>query len=85
MEARDRYFGFISERVKKSFSVGGALAGANFWGWGGFAGTLPGRFDWRRGDPYSGDPAQEPQGLYSVFASDTTTLEVIRRFGRTSF
>lgn len=41
VEARDRYFGFISERVKKSFSVGGALAGANFWGWGGFAGTLP--------------------------------------------
>ncbi len=85
VEARDRYFGFIAERVKKSSAVGGALAGANFWGWGGFADTLSGRFDWRSGDPYSGDPAQEPQGLYSVFASDTTTLEVIRRFGRTSF
>ena len=83
--SRDIYFSFVVENIKKSSSEGGALAGANFWGWGGFADTLPGRFDWRRGDPFTGDPAQEPQGLYSVFSSDTTTLEVIRRFGRTSF
>ncbi|MDD4057520.1 MAG: beta-mannosidase [Bacteroidales bacterium] len=83
--ARDKYFSFIIDNIKKSSSVGGALAGANFWGWGGFADTLSGRFIWQKGDPYTGDPAQEPQGLYSVFATDTTTLEVIRQFGRTSF
>ena len=85
VRARDEYFSFIFQSIKKSSSERGALAGANFWAWGGFADTLPGRFEWRRGDPYTGDPAQEPQGLYSVFASDTTTLEVIRQFSRTSF
>ena len=85
VKARDKYFKFIFNYLKKSSSEGGALAGVNFWGWGGYADTLQGRFDWQRGDPYTGDPAQEPQGLYSVFASDTTTLELIRQFGQTSF
>jgi mannan endo-1,4-beta-mannosidase len=30
------------------------------------------------GDDYCGDPAQEAQGLNSVFATDTTTLAVVR-------
>ena len=33
-------------------------------------------------DPYTGDPAQEEQGLYSVFATDTSTLSVIRKAAR---
>ena len=31
------------------------------------------------GDDYTGDPAQEEQGLNSVFATDTSTLEVVRQ------
>ena len=31
------------------------------------------------GDDYTGDPAQEAQGLNSVFATDTSTLEVVRQ------
>ena len=30
------------------------------------------------GDDYTGDPAQEAQGLNSVFVNDTTTLNVIK-------
>jgi mannan endo-1,4-beta-mannosidase len=30
------------------------------------------------GDDYTGDPAQEAQGLNSVFSGDTSTLEVIK-------
>jgi mannan endo-1,4-beta-mannosidase len=30
------------------------------------------------GDDYTGDPAQEAQGLNSVFAGDSTTLAVIK-------
>ena len=33
---------------------------------------------WQPGDDYTGDPAQEAQGLNSVFASDSTTLAVIK-------
>jgi mannan endo-1,4-beta-mannosidase len=30
------------------------------------------------GDDYTGDPAQEDQGLNSVFATDTSTLKVVK-------
>ena len=30
-----------------------------------------------KGDDYCGDPAQEQQGLNSVFASDASTLAII--------
>jgi mannan endo-1,4-beta-mannosidase len=33
---------------------------------------------WREGDPFVGDPPQEPQGRNSVFRSDTSTLRIIR-------
>jgi mannan endo-1,4-beta-mannosidase len=32
---------------------------------------------WEKGDDYTGDPAQEEQGLNSVFAADKSTMEVI--------
>jgi mannan endo-1,4-beta-mannosidase len=85
VRARDAYYKFVIDRIKKSSSEGGALAGGNFWGWGGFADSVKGRYIWKKGDPYTGDPAQEPQGLYSVFVSDSSTLQVIRQFGHTSF
>jgi mannan endo-1,4-beta-mannosidase len=54
------------------------FAGCNFWGWGGLA--KPRHPDqWLVGDDYCGDPAQEAQGLNSVFAGDQSTLDVIRR------
>ena len=36
---------------------------------------------WEKGDDYMGDPAQEEQGLYSVFQSDKTT-EMVKEFNR---
>lgn len=75
--ARDKYYEHILSTVVRSAEEGDALAGCNFWGWGGEARPVHQR--WKIGDPYCGDPAQEPQGLYSVFGTDTTTLnEVIR-------
>ena len=56
------------------------LAGYNVWGWGGYA--RPVHDTWQPGDPYSGDPAQEAQGLNSVFAADSTTLAILRLANR---
>lgn len=67
--ARDEYYGYVLSQV------GTLLQGANFWGWSGFAEPL--HRQWESGDPYTGDPAQEPQGLYGVYASDTT-VEIIK-------
>lgn len=76
---RDAYYRCIIGRVAASAAEGDVLAGCNFWGWGGEA--QPRHRDWQPGDPYCGDPAQEPQGLFSVF-DDDTTVALIREANR---
>ena len=73
---RDGYYKYVFSLVADNAEQGGKFAGCNFWGWGGFAKPL--HEQWQVGDPYTNDPAQEAQGLNSVFSSDTTTLAVIR-------
>ena len=72
-ENRDRYYDYIFSQV------GGNLQGANFWGWSGFA--RPSHSQWEKGDPYTGDPAQEAQGLNGVYADDSTT-DIIRKHNK---
>ena len=62
--------------IEKNVRCNGLFAGCNFWGWGGFA--RPVHEQWLPGDDYTGDPAQESQGLNSVFLTDTSTLMIIR-------
>ena len=66
--ARDRYYEYIFSMV------GDLLDGANFWGWSGEA--VPVHEQWQRGDPYTGDPAQEAQGLNGVYYGDSTTTMI---------
>lgn len=72
---RDSYYRYIFQLVSDNMQQGGAFAGCNFWGWGGYA--QPRHTQWQVGDDYCGDPAQEEQGLNSVFLSDSTTLGII--------
>ena len=74
---RDGYYEYVFSLVTDNANQGGKFAGCNFWGWGGFA--RPRHEQWQVGDDYTGDPAQEAQGLNSVFATDTTTLNIIRQ------
>lgn len=74
-EGRDGYYKYVFSLVADNAETGGYFAGCNFWGWGGFA--QPKHEQWLVGDDYTGDPAQEAQGLNSVFASDTSTLKVV--------
>ncbi|MGN0230312.1 MAG: beta-mannosidase [Muribaculaceae bacterium] len=69
---RDAYYNYVFSIVTNSDMI----AGCNFWGWGGLA--QPTHITWQRGDHYTGDPAQEEQGLNSVFTADSSTLEVIK-------
>lgn len=77
-DARDLYYRHVFSRMRESVAQGGMLAGVNFWGWGGLAGQSETNLFWHPGDDYCGDPAQEQQGLYSVYASDSSTVEIIR-------
>lgn len=75
--ARDAYYSYVFDLIRQQREAGGLFAGCNFWAWGGFAGQTPGHVYWEKGDDYTGDPAQEQQGLNSVFATDST-IEIIK-------
>ena len=62
--ARDRYYNYVFSQIGKY------LDGANFWGWSGYA--VPPHEEWQSGDPYTGDPSQEAQGLNGVYVTDRT-------------
>ena len=69
---RDRYFHQI-------FSyLGGPVAGANFWAFGGTVRPIKGQKFWKTGDEYMGDPPMEEQGLNTVFDTDASTWKIIR-------
>ena len=75
---RNRYLTFVYEQVELSIKSGESLVGTNIWAWGGFGEAHHPDALWRNGDSsFTGDPPQEPQGLNSVFASDTDTLEIM--------
>ncbi len=69
---RDGYYAYVLSQLG-----GDKIQGCLFWAWGGYA--QPQHRRWQRWDDYVGDPSQEEQGLNAVFASDSTTLLVIRQ------
>ena len=79
--ARDEYYRYVFDLIRQDRESGGLFAGCTFWAWGGFAGQNPDHVFWEKGDDYTGDPAQEQQGLNSVFATDST-IEIIKAENR---
>ncbi len=73
---RDIYYKMVFEEIKKY-----NIAGYNFWGYAGVARkNNTGNDFWQQGMAYSADPPQEEQGLYSVFETDTSTWNVIKKY-----
>lgn len=70
---RDAYYRYVFSLINDS----GMIAGCNFWGWGGLA--KPTHVNWQNGDDYTCDPAQEEQGLNSVFTVDSSTIQLIKK------
>ncbi len=74
--ARDIYFKKILNIVYDSAASGSPMAGTNVWTWGGEGRPQHEDFKWKPGDPFLGDPPQEPQGLNSIYNSDSSTLKI---------
>ena len=74
---RDAFYAFVFKIIRDS----GKIAGCNFWSWGGLAEVK--HPNWQCWDDYTGDPAQEEQGLNSVFAKDESTMNIIREIATT--
>lgn len=69
---RDIYYQTIFETGKANL-----IAGYNFWGFAGMPSNENELHFMKKGMPYSADPPQEEQGLYSVFENDSSTWNVI--------
>lgn len=76
---RDRYYTAVFQRILESSRNNGLLAGCNFWAWGGFGRPSGTHVFWKKEDDYLGDPAQEEQGLNSVFDTDAT-VKLVKRY-----
>lgn len=77
---RDVFYNYIFNRVLESHNNKGVLQAANFWGFGGEGKAVTPDGKWKPGDPLTTDPPQEPQGLNSVFSSDKSTLEIVKKY-----
>lgn len=71
--ARNKYYAAIAHRA----ATEPGISGINFWGWGGLA--TPHSAKWLPGAPMVCDPAHEPQGWYSVFVTDSSTIEALKK------
>ena len=76
-DCRNAFYQYIMNFVIDSSKSKGMLAGCNFWGWGGEA--VPVHKEWEKGDPFMCDPPHEPQGWYSVYQSDTSTVRMVEQ------
>jgi mannan endo-1,4-beta-mannosidase len=79
---RDRLYQAIFGLLARRAAAGDAIAGSNFWAWGGVGRTDNPDFMWKAGDSFVGDPPQEPQGLYCVFDTDASTVKIISTHAR---
>ena len=78
--ARDIYFAAIFKTLLQSKNIKSAIAGVNFWAFGGIAKPIPNQLFWKNGDDFMGDPPQEEQGLNAVFDTDKSTWRVIDEY-----
>ncbi len=79
---RDKFYTAVFDLLARRAAAGDAIAGSNFWAWGGAGRTQNADFMWKAGDSFVGDPPQEPQGLYCVFDSDASTIAIISAHAR---
>jgi mannan endo-1,4-beta-mannosidase len=80
---RDKFYEEVFQIVEKEVKSGhSALAGVNFWAWGGEARPSAPKAMWKKGDAFVGDPPHEAQGWYSVYDTDSSTIRLIRRYAQ---
>jgi len=83
---RQRYYRAIFSILQENIRQHGAIAGCNFWAFGGEGRPVKGQPFWKPGDGYLGDPPMEEQGLNAVFDSDKAMWRIIESFtGKAEF
>jgi len=80
VEYRNQFYKAIFERLNKAIQSKEPFVALNFWGYAGIGKNNPKDGKWKIGDDFTTDPPQEPQGLNSVFSSETSTLNLIKEY-----
>jgi mannan endo-1,4-beta-mannosidase len=76
---RNKYYARVLSFIAGQPSGNEYIAGANFWAFGGAVRPIAGQTFWKPGDQYLGDPPMEEQGLNTVYDTDRSTWNVIRK------
>lgn len=80
---RDRFYSEVFDVVYKEIATGkSAMAGVNFWAWGGEGRPAVPKGMWKLGNNFIGDPPHEPQGWYSIFDTDSSTIRIIKDYAQ---
>ncbi|MDT8401466.1 MAG: cellulase family glycosylhydrolase [Bacteroidales bacterium] len=79
---RDIYYENAFDKLLEHVENRDVMGGCNFWAYSGKGRSGGESIFWEAGDDYLGDPPQEEQGLYSVFDSDTSTINLIEKYNR---
>ena len=82
IESRNAFYESFFKRLESSVKNKESLQGLNFWGFGGEGRAKTQDGKWNKGDAFTADPPQEPQGLNTVFDADSATLELVKKFNR---
>ena len=72
----DEIFSFITQLAQQNTCI----AGCNFWAWSGEGRPRVPKAVWKAGDDFTGDPPFEYQGWYSIYNTDISTLEIIKKY-----
>lgn len=79
---RDKFYRAVFEVLYQRAKTGDSSAGFNFWTWNGSGRAHHNDYWWKTGDEFNGDPPQEQQGMYGVFDSDSSTIDVIKDYAQ---
>ncbi len=72
---RNKYYEYVFKTGKEN-----GVSGYNFWGFAGLPSNFNPKGFMQKGMPYSADPPQEEQGLYSVFMGDISTWNMLHKY-----
>jgi len=79
---RNQFYKAVFDRLEQSIVNKEPFVALNFWGYGGLGNNTPVNGKWNKGDDFTTDPPQEPQGLNSVFSSEISTMNLIKEYNK---
>lgn len=80
-QARDTFLGFVASQLQQAADDHQPLCGAIVNGWGG--GISQQGDEWRNPNDFSAEYPDERKGAFSIFATDRSTLDILRQLSPT--